>query len=82
MTSAQECLNMKDELIQLSFTIELQPGEKLTLPPALVESVGAGRWILTIRPWAAPGAQAVRRHDAFLNGYAAEDEGLYDDLAR
>jgi hypothetical protein len=23
----------------------------------------------------------VRRHDAFLAGYAPEDEGLYDDLA-
>lgn len=24
----------------------------------------------------------IRRHDAFLNSYVAEDEGLYDDLAR
>jgi predicted transcriptional regulator len=27
-------------------------------------------------------AAATRRHDAFLKSYAAEDEGLYDDLAR
>ena len=26
--------------------------------------------------------QSVRRHDAFLSGYAPEDEGLYDDLGR
>jgi hypothetical protein len=26
-------------------------------------------------------AQQVRDHGAFLNGYASEDEGLYDDLA-
>lgn len=23
---------------------------------------------------------AIRSHDAFLNGYAPEDDGLYDDL--
>ncbi len=27
-------------------------------------------------------AASVRCHDAFLNSYVAEDEGLYDDLAR
>ena len=27
-------------------------------------------------------AAAIRRHDAFLGSYAADDEGLYDDLAR
>ena len=24
--------------------------------------------------------ESIRRHDAFLSGYAPEDEGLYDDL--
>ena len=28
------------------------------------------------------GAGEIRRHGAFLNGYAPQDEGLYDDLAR
>jgi hypothetical protein len=69
---------MKDSVLELAYTVELEPGEKLSLPPALVESVGPGRWILTIRPC----PSAVRRHDAFLNGYAPEDEGLYDDIAR
>lgn len=73
---------MKEELVQLAYTVELEEGEKLVLPPALVESVGPGRWILTVRPWPGPVTPAVRRHDAFLNGYALEDEGLYDDLAR
>jgi predicted transcriptional regulator len=27
-------------------------------------------------------AAAIRRHDAFLNSYAPQDDGLYDDLAR
>jgi D-lyxose ketol-isomerase len=71
---------MKSELIQLSYEIELQPGEKLTLPLSLMESVGAGRWIITIQSVSTAGAPATtRRHDAFLNSYAPEDEGLYDD---
>lgn len=27
-------------------------------------------------------ATQIRRHDAFLNSYAPEDEGLYDDFGR
>lgn len=57
-------------------TVELQPGERLTLPPELLERVGPGRWMVSVRPLTEP----VRRHDAFLNGYAPEDEGLYDDV--
>lgn len=72
---------MKDQVVELSYTVELEAGEKLTLPPALVESIGPGRWLLTVRAWPGSGTLAVRRHDAFLNGYAPEDEGLYDDLA-
>jgi hypothetical protein len=62
--------------------VELETGEKLALPPALVESVGPGRWLVTVRRLPDQVSPAVRRRDAFLNGYAAEDEGLYDDLAR
>jgi hypothetical protein len=71
---------MKEQVKQLACTVELAPGEKLALPAALVESIGPGRWIVTVRPW--EGSEAVRRHDAFLNSYAPEDESLYDDLAR
>ena len=68
---------MKDHLKHLAVEIELQPGEKLTLPQALDRERRRGRWILTIEP--ANGALPLRGHGAFLNGYTAEDEGLYDD---
>ena len=68
---------MKDHLMHLAYEIELQPGEKLTLPPALIESVGAGRWVITVQSLV--GGTPIRSHGAFLNGYAADDEGLYDD---
>ncbi len=68
---------MKDQPIRLSYEVELAPSEKLKLPSALVDSVGAGRWIVTVQP--SRRSPGVRRHGAFLNGYAPEDEGLYDD---
>lgn len=72
---------MEEHLVDMSCTVELKPGEKLTLPQTLVEKVGPGRWIVTVRPCPeAVVAVAVRRHGAFLSGYAPEDEGLYDDL--
>jgi hypothetical protein len=67
---------MNSELITLTYEIELQPGEELTLPSALLENVGEGRWLITIQQTAKP---TTRSHDAFLKGYAPEDEGLYDD---
>lgn len=68
---------MTEDLLQPACEIEIKPGESLTLPPALVERVGSGRWIVTIQSVTA--AEPVRLHDAFLHGYATEDEGLYDD---
>ncbi len=68
---------MKNQMAQMSFEIELKPGEKLTLPPSLEESVGAGKWLLTVEPLEEP-VQSVRDHSAFLSGYAPSDEGLYD----
>ena len=69
---------MKDQLVEMTYEIELQPGEKLTLPRLLAESIGAGRWLLTVQPLGGP-LPPVRDHTAFLNGYAPTDEGLYDD---
>ena len=69
---------MKEQIKRLAYEIELQPGEKLALPSMLIESVGAGRWVITVEPAEASGTP-VRGHGAFLNGYVAEDEGLYDD---
>ena len=66
---------MKDELVQLTYEIELQPGEQLRLPETLVAAVGPGRWRLTLRPVRLP---QIRSHDAFLSSYAQEDEGVYD----
>lgn len=69
---------MKDHLKHLAVEIELKPGEKLTLPPVFVASVGPGRWVITIEP-VVDGNAPVRGHGAFLSGYAEGDEGLYDD---
>lgn len=73
---------MKHGQSELEFAIEVRPGEKLALPQELVESVGPGRWIVSVRPWDETDVAGIRLHDAFLRGYAPEDEGLYDDLAR
>jgi hypothetical protein len=71
---------MAESYGDLAATVDLQPGQRLSLPDELVEKVGPGRWVITVRP-ATPAAAAVRRHDAFLSGYAPEDEGLCDDFA-
>lgn len=67
---------MDQKIISLSYEVELKPGEKLTLPPSLLADIGEGRWLITIQQQP---KTLVRSHDAFLNGYAPEDEGLYDD---
>lgn len=67
---------MKSNVVSLTYQIELQPGEELTLPESLVKSLGAGRWLITVRPLPPP---SVHEHNAFLDSYAPEDEGLYDD---
>ena len=71
---------MRSNLVNMTYEVELAPGEKLTLPQALIDSIGAGRWIVTVQPLGAPESTIpVRDHSAFLNSYALEDEGLYDD---
>ena len=71
---------MKSNPTSLTYEVELQPGEKLTLPESLIDSVGAGRWVITIRPVTPISSPTpIRDHSAFLNSYAPEDEGLYDD---
>lgn len=71
---------MKGNLLNLTYEVELQPGEKLTLPEPLIASVGTGHWLVIIRPFDQAGSSPlVRGHNAFLNSYALEDEGLYDD---
>ncbi|MFW6358898.1 MAG: hypothetical protein ACOC0N_06760 [Chroococcales cyanobacterium] len=58
---------MKSQLTNLTYEIELQPGEQLTLPQEVVESVGAGQWLITIQP-KHDIPVTPRSHDAFLNG--------------
>ena len=67
---------MKSNVVSLTYEIELQPGEELSLPESLVKSLGAGRWLITVRSLS---ASSLRDHNAFLESYAPEDEGLYDD---
>jgi len=70
-------------LLNLTYDVELKPGEKLTLPASLINAVDAGRWLITVQPYTAATAAPttlIRDHSAFLNSYAPEDEGLYDEL--
>jgi hypothetical protein len=68
---------MQSKLAEITYDIELKPGEHLSLPEDLSQIVGPGHWLVSIRP--ANGS--VRNHSAFLNSYAPEDEGLYDDYS-
>ncbi len=73
---------MKSALMNLTYEVELEPGEQLTLPEWLIDSVASGRWVLIIKPYDAPlESPPIRDHSAFLSAYAPEDEGLYDDYA-
>jgi hypothetical protein len=74
-----KCFNllaMKGKLIQMTFEVDLENNEKLELPENLITNLGAGRWLITIQPKT---TEPIRAHTAFLNSYAEEDEGLYDD---
>jgi D-lyxose ketol-isomerase len=75
---------MRSQPVKLTYEIELEPGEALTLPPELTASVGAGCWLITIQPVSTPSFASLptRNHNAFLRSYANEDEGLYDDYTR
>jgi hypothetical protein len=71
---------MDTKLVNLTYEIKLQTGEKLILPDSITKAIGAGRWLITIAPVTdAKPERSIRSHDAFLNGYSPEDEGLYDD---
>ena len=72
---------MKAQLERLTFNIELGRGEKLTLPATLINSVGEGRWTITVQP-ADDTGDAARDHSAFLDSYSTADEGLHDDCQR
>ncbi len=73
---------MKSQLLNLTYEIELQPGETFVFPDDWKPSLGAGRWKITIEPVPnqEPDATDPRDHSAFLTSYVDEDEGLYDHL--
>lgn len=72
---------MQAQLERLTYKIELGHGEKLTLPSALIDSVGEGCWTITVQP-AVSAVEPTRDHSAFLDSYSPADEGLYDDCQR
>ena len=71
---------MNSKLVNLTYEVQLQSGETLVLPDTITNSLSEGRWLVTIQP-AEPSTQisTPRSHTAFLNGYAPEDDNLYDD---
>jgi hypothetical protein len=70
---------MNSKLVNLTYEVQLQLGETLALPETLTKNIGEGRWLITIQPVQPIPTPATRNHNAFLNGYAPEDNGLYDD---
>jgi hypothetical protein len=73
---------MQSRLTEITYDVQLQPGEALSLPQDAAKILGPGHWLVSIRP--ADGAERsgpLRDHSAFLNSYAPEDEGLYDDYS-
>ena len=70
---------MKSDLLNLTYEISVQPGEKFELPQAVIDTISAGHWIITITPAESP--MPDRDHSAFMHGFAPEDEGLYDDYS-
>jgi len=72
---------MQSSLINLTYEIELIDGEVFLFPEDAVKRLSPGKWWINIRPVPAQNniGNQIRGHGAFLNSYAAEDEGLYDD---
>lgn len=63
---------------ELTYEVDLKPIEKLSLPESLTNNLSPGHWVVSIRKQPqAP--ETVQIYNAFLNSYAPEDEGLYDD---
>jgi hypothetical protein len=73
---------MSSNLTEITYNVQLQPGEALTLPKDAANIVGPGRWVVSIRPASVDShSNPLRGHSAFLNSYTPEDEGLYDDYS-
>jgi len=76
-----ECSTRSSKEVAMTLTIDLSPEtERKLLEQATVTGMKVSN--LVEQALEEKFAAKVRRHDAFLNSYAPEDEGLYDDLAR
>ena len=66
---------MSDRLPTLSYEVELGPGDRLTLtlPRPLADSVGPGRWLITVQPLLAD--SPLRDHAALLRSYVRKKKG-------
>jgi hypothetical protein len=72
---------MQGQLVSLAYEIDLHPGERAEVPADLLECLGPGKWLITVRPVnRMPSPVPFLGQTAFLNSYGPEDEGLYDDL--
>ena len=72
---------LNPRIMSITCNVQVNPGERLSLPDSLIERVGEGRWTIIVQPTDET-EEFVRNHSAFLAGYAPEDEGLYDDHHR
>ena len=73
---------MSSTSTEITYDVQLQPGEPLRLPADAARIVGPGHWLVSIRPADVEDrGELLRDHSAFLNSYAPEDEGLYDDYS-
>jgi hypothetical protein len=71
---------MQPNISEFVYDIQLKPGESLSLPKEAASIVGPGHWQVTIRQSDAIETESsMRSHSAFINSYAPEDDGLYDD---
>jgi hypothetical protein len=71
---------LNSDFNEITFDLQLQPGEPLQLPKEAAAIVGPGHWLVSVRP-ADCQSGPVRDHSAFVNSFAPEDEGLYDDYS-
>lgn len=67
---------MNTRLTEITYDVQLAPGEMLSLPKEWGDILGPGHWVVSIRP---AQEESVQMHAAFLKSYSPEDEGLYDD---
>ncbi len=67
---------MEKKRIDLSWEIEIGPGEKLMLSRELVDIVGPGRWLLTLSHLDEQQPGRIRDQRPFLQSYAPDDDAV------